>query len=50
MRERAEPLAGIGNADFPQKLDDAGLDLFGSPCAMQLKYFADLALDRMQAD
>src|SRR3984893_19393298 len=48
MREGAEALAWIGDADFPQKLDDARLDLLCAPCAMQLKYFAYLALDRMQ--
>src|SRR3984893_19029669 len=48
MRESGEPVAGIRNTDFLQKLDDACLDLFGPPGAMQLKYFAYLALDRMQ--
>ena len=43
MRKGAKPLAGIGNADFPQQLDDAGLDLFGSPRAMQLQVFRRFA-------
>ena len=48
MREGAETRCRIRNANFLQKLDNAVLDLLGSPCAMQLQDFTDLPRDRMQ--